>query len=293
MPDKRDHIGFYINLDRSTTRRTAMESRLAALGIADVYSRFAAIDGQSMTGPAGALSPGALGCFASHVGVLQQAIGANAHVHILEDDVLLAPELIPALKEILAQRALDEFDILYTDVFVPVDSHSLMVYERERRRMVQVDPRTGAETSRGVRLFELRGRAWASLSSYVVAARAVERIAGLLDSELRGGPSKPVDLIVRKLVNAGTLRAAVTIPFLTTLDLSLDLDSTIRSSAGAEQRSRLASSLVRHALYVRPDWPLVEKLIRQYIPQSPVTPRSLVFARMLDYQIFGDFDYFA
>jgi hypothetical protein len=293
MPDKRDYIGFFINLDRSTTRRAAMESRLAALGIADAYSRFSAIDGQSMTGPAGALSPGALGCFASHVGVLRQAIGAGAHVHVLEDDVQLSPELIPALKEILAQRALDELDILYTDVFVPVDSHSLMMYERERRRMVQVDPQTGAETLRGVRLFELRGRAWASLSSYVVAARALERITELLDSELRAGPSKPVDLIVRKHVNAGTLRAACTVPFLTTLDLSLDLDSTIRSSAGAEQRSRLASSLVRHALYVRPDWPVVERLIRQHIPQSPVTPRSLVFARMLDFQIFGDFDYFA
>ena len=293
MPDKRDYIGFYINLERSTGRRAAMESRLAALGLADAYSRFVAIDGQSLSGPAGQLSPGAMGCFASHVGVLQRAIGAGAHVHVLEDDVLLSPELIPALKHVLANRALDEFDILYTDVFVPVDSHSMMMYERERRRLVQVDSRTKAETYQGVSLIELRGRAWASLSSYVVAARAVERIAGLLDAELRAGPSKPVDLIVRKLVNAGTLRAACTIPFLTTLDLTLDLDSTIRSSTGAEQRSRLASSLVRHALYVRPDWPVVETLIRQYIPQSPVTPRSAVFARMLDFQIFGDFDYFA
>ena len=292
MPDKRDYIGFYINLDRSTGRRAAIQSRLAALGIADAYARVAAIDGHNPVGPAGNLSPGALGCFASHVRALQQAIGAGAHVHILEDDVVLSPELVPALKGILAQRALDELDILYTDVFVPVDSNSLMMYERERRRMVQVDPQTGLETFRGVRLFELRGRAWASLSSYIVADRAVERVAGLLDAELRSGPSKPVDLIVRKHVNAGTLRAACTVPFLTTLDLTLDLDSTIRSSAGAEQRSRLASALVRHAFYVRPDWAAVEGLIRQYIPPSPVTPRGRVFARMLDFQIFGDFEYF-
>ena len=292
MPDKRDYIGFYINLDRSTGRRAAVESRLAALGMAETYSRFAAIDGHVWTGPAGNLSPGALGCFASHVGVLQRACGAGAHVHVLEDDVVLSPELGPALVRILAQRALDEFDILYTDVFVPVDSLTLMAYERERRRMVHVDPQTREETFRGMRVVDLRGRAWASLSSYIVADRAVERVAGLLDAELRGGPSQPVDLVVRALVNAGTLRAACTIPFLTTLDLSLDLDSTIRASAGAEQRSRLASSLVRHAFYVRPDWALVEGLIRQHFPQSPVTPRSLVFARMLDFQIFGDFAYF-
>lgn len=292
-PAKADYIGFYINLDRSTRRRAAMESQLAALGLSDAYSRFAAVDGQSMTGPAGRLSPGALGCFASHVGALRQAIGTGMPVHVLEDDALLSPELAPALKGIVAQGVLNEFDVVYTDVFVPVDSHSLMMYERERRQMVHVEAQTGTETYRGVRLVELRGRAWASLSSYLVADRAVQRVAELLDAELRAGPSRPVDLSVRKHVNAGTIRAACTLPFLTSLDLSLDLDSTVRSSAGAEQRSRLASSLVRHAFYVRPDWPLLERLIREYIPQPPVTPRSLVLTRMLDFQIFGDFDYFA
>jgi len=291
MPEKPTYTGFYINLDRSMDRRAAIESRLAALGVAQAYSRFAAIDGHGMSGPAGRLSPGALGCFASHVRVLQQAVGAGTHVHVLEDDVLLAPELVPTLHGILGQ-VLEEFDLLYTDVFVPVDSHTLMRYERERRRMAEVDPRTGVETFRGVRVMDLRGLAWASLSSYVVAGRSVARVASLLDAGLRSGPSIPVDLVMRQHVNAGTLRAACTLPFLTTLDLSLDMDSTIRSSGGAEQRSRLASSLVRHAFYVHPDWPLVEGLIRQYIPQSPVTPRSHVLARMLDFQIFGDFEYF-
>jgi len=293
MPDPPDYIGFYVNLDRSTARRTAIESRLAALGVAHAYSRFAAIDGHGIAGPAGKLSPGALGCFASHVGALRQAIGAGTHVHVLEDDVLLAPELIPALKAMLARRVLEEFDILYTDVFVPVDSHTMMIYERERRQIVQAEPQTRTETCRGVRVVDLRGRAWASLSSYLVAGRSVEKVVELLDCELRAGPGMPVDLMMRKLVNAGTLRAGCTLPFLTTLDLTLDLDSTIRSSAGAEQRSRLASSLVRHAFYLHPDWPVVERLMRQYFPQSALTPRSVVFGRMLDFQIFGDFEYFS
>jgi GR25 family glycosyltransferase involved in LPS biosynthesis len=293
VSDRPDYIGFYINLDRSARRRAAIEGQLAALGVAKEYSRFEAIEGQTVGGPAGKLSSGALGCFASHAGALRRGIAARAHVHVLEDDVLLSPELAPALRNMCAQPVLEEYDILYTDVFVPVNSHAIMVYERERRHMVRVDPQTGAETYRGVRLVELRGQPWASLSSYVVAARSVERVAELLDNELRAGPSVPVDLFVRELINAGRLRAACTIPFLTSLDLHLDLESTVRSSSGAEQRSRLASSLVRHAFYVRPDWRAVEEMVQQHIPQSSVTRRSVLLARMLDFQIFGDFDYFA
>ena len=43
--------GLYINLDRSTARRDAMEKQLDRLGLSPFYARFPAIDGASLNSP--------------------------------------------------------------------------------------------------------------------------------------------------------------------------------------------------------------------------------------------------
>ena len=54
-----NYTGYFINLDRSTERRTEMEAQLDQLQLRDTYQRLAAADGRT-------------------------------HLHILEDDVALA-----------------------------------------------------------------------------------------------------------------------------------------------------------------------------------------------------------
>jgi glycosyl transferase family 25 len=106
-----------INLDRSTQRRAAMETRLAAVGLD--YTRFPAIDGRAdwdrlapgVDQPAfrrnvgREVLPGEIGCYASHLGVWQALIDSPHEMAlILEDDVVFHDDLLAALDIVLAAR---------------------------------------------------------------------------------------------------------------------------------------------------------------------------------------------
>jgi hypothetical protein len=53
--------GLYINLDRSTARRDAMETQLDRLGLSSLYARFPAIDGASLNSPRSEIGKGEAG----------------------------------------------------------------------------------------------------------------------------------------------------------------------------------------------------------------------------------------
>ena len=82
--------GLYINLDRSTERRDAMEKQLDRLGLSSFYARFPAIDGASLNSPRSAIKQGENGCFQSHYRALLSARPRGKFVHMLEDDALLS-----------------------------------------------------------------------------------------------------------------------------------------------------------------------------------------------------------
>ena len=78
--------GLYINLDRSTARRDAMERQFDRLELSPFYTRFAAIDGTTLNSPRSAIGKGETGCFQSHYRALLSARPRGTFVHILEDD---------------------------------------------------------------------------------------------------------------------------------------------------------------------------------------------------------------
>src|SRR5436190_18540005 len=110
--------GLYINLDRSGARRERMEAQLAAFGLNDRYSRFAAIDGSGLAAGASRVKPGELGAFHSHVSALESAATAGIPLHVLEDDALLSEHVKPVIEDAIAARLFDRFDILFTDTFI-------------------------------------------------------------------------------------------------------------------------------------------------------------------------------
>lgn len=99
---------FVINLARSPDRMQAMDDQLRRLGIP--YERFAAIDGQGTDAApflprvgtdrrkAMALTPGEVGCFASHWLLWQRCAEGNEAFLILEDDLILEPAFPEALR---------------------------------------------------------------------------------------------------------------------------------------------------------------------------------------------------
>src|SRR5271157_102699 len=84
------YVGYYINLDRSPDRRAVMDAQLAQLGLTDHYRRFAAVDGNPQGLASPTLTVSELGCFASHQQLLQRHADGAEHLHLIEDDIVLA-----------------------------------------------------------------------------------------------------------------------------------------------------------------------------------------------------------
>jgi glycosyl transferase family 25 len=107
---------YLVNLERAPARRAAMERQLNALGMA--FERIDAVDGKALSpaeravysDPQGhldqyhtPLSPGEIGCYASHLKIWQRMVAQQVPVAlVLEDDITLAPELPQVVEQALA-----------------------------------------------------------------------------------------------------------------------------------------------------------------------------------------------
>jgi glycosyl transferase family 25 len=103
------HI-YLINLDRDTERLAYMANQLAALGLP--FDRVSAVHGTAMPDwlrpffldtdgdiPTG-LSPGEVGCYASHLMLMRRIAESGEPALVLEDDIRIEPELPELLRRI-------------------------------------------------------------------------------------------------------------------------------------------------------------------------------------------------
>ena len=109
--------GYYINLDTSPERRTAVEGTIARAGLGGLYQRFSAATGAEK--PADCrLSPGGYGCFRSHHDLLTGLTPDARFVHVLEDDAILAAPFGPAMQSVIDGGLMESFDIVFTETMV-------------------------------------------------------------------------------------------------------------------------------------------------------------------------------
>src|SRR5262245_43004179 len=96
--------GVYLNRARNERRRLALTQRLAEVGAAPYYQRFEAVDGRAVAAQHPTkLDPGNLGLWLSHEHVVEAAAkAADAHLHIIEYDAVLARNFAPLLDGLLA-----------------------------------------------------------------------------------------------------------------------------------------------------------------------------------------------
>ena len=140
--------GLYINLDRSTARRDAMEKQLDRLGLSPFYARFPAIDGASLNSPRSTIKPGENGCFQSHYRALLSARSRGKCVHMVEDDALLSSSMRPVIEEAISQNVFEQFDVLFTDIFVPPHLGLLKFLKFVRRSAFRLRARSSLPISK-------------------------------------------------------------------------------------------------------------------------------------------------
>jgi GR25 family glycosyltransferase involved in LPS biosynthesis len=284
------YAGIFINLDRSVARRARIERHLAQLGLSHLYARFAAIDGGASGGPRTAISPAEYGCFASHTAVITDAASSARHLHVVEDDAILAPELRTVIPSMIEQGVLDEWDLLFTDVFIAPHVETLRRYDAAYRQHVRVvaDPPLRGTTLSGITLSDLRETSWACMSSYLVSLRALPRLAKWMGDTLRAGPSTPIDIAMRHAVNTGRFKAAVCLPFLSSVELEVAAASTLRNS----DQNRLFFNALRQTFFLHPDWESIDRVMEKcVIPHAPDRRQAALMA-VLGYAVYGHVERF-
>jgi GR25 family glycosyltransferase involved in LPS biosynthesis len=276
------YVGYYINLDCSIDRRTAMEAQLARLGLTDQYRRFSAADGRLCRSAVASLTSGELGCFISHYELLCRNLDSAAHLHVLEDDVVLASCTPRLLEQITGSPTIDEYDLLFTDMALPVD---FKFYREARLRFDRQVHRATDGTVTGIEFSFFPYISCAS--SYLVNRRSIRVICDILGHELERGPNDPIDILIRNKVAEGRLRAKSLFPFITSV-VPDGFASTL-SRGRRDPASELAVDLIRYSFFVECDRSKTLALAEQRLPISEGDFHGRLFAHALGFMISEGF----
>ena len=290
--------GLYINLDRSATRRSAMDAQLAALDLSDRYSRFAAVDGSLVPASRCVLRHGELGAFFSHFRALEAARSMRgAAIHIMEDDALLSEHVRPVIEDAIAAGLFQRFDILFTDILAP--PHLGML-----KGLKSAFDRVDMAAKRPLRLSDLQavdlaGQNFSCLTSHVVGTNSIPRMLALYAAEAETGPSKPVDLFVRDCVLSGKLRAAFLFPFVTSFRLEEIAGSTIGGSASTPNPSVpnpsvIVLAVLRYLFFVNRDLAKAKAFLDAATKENrrPANPHHDMIVQALEFVLCADFQEF-
>jgi len=285
--------GLYVNLDRSTSRRDAMDAQLASLGLKDRYRRFAAVDGGTLTPSRSEIRPGELGAFFSHMRALEAARPSHGGaVHIMEDDALLSEHVRPVIEDAIGAGLFQRFDILFTDILAPPHLGMLKGL-KSAFDSVEISARPALRLS-DLQVIDLAGQNFSCLTSYVVGANSVDRMLALYAAEAQSGPSKPVDLFVRDCILSGKLRAAFLFPFITSLRLEEIAGSTIGGPARTTNPSVIVLAVLRYLFFVNRDLKKAKAFLDAATKQNrrPTNAHHGMIVQALEFVVSADFQEF-
>jgi len=232
--------GFYLNLARNETRRNALVQHLEQIGATNRYTRFEAVDGREMVSRCPTrLVPGKLGLWLTYENLLT-ALGNSppAHVHLIEDDTVLARNAVLIIERVLAwmDQFRDDWDLLFTDVFVQPRISSFERFERLLKKY---------ERSRNIAVLDVGKYAYACNSSVLINRSSVRKYAELIRGQWALGT--PLDIYVRQLIRSGQLRACLTVPFITSISPD---SSTSDIEGGVISQSRKVCEIVRRVFFL-------------------------------------------
>ena len=199
---------FYINLERQTDRRTAIEANFRANRV-DGWRlhRFEAVNTADVArlDVPGGLSAGAKACFLSHRDLIRSALGTNAPILIMEDDAVFGPKTCRAIEVALDSIDEEDWDIVFTDICVG-DVGTWRDFIRLRREFDQ---------SRELKFFDLAQLHFSGATAYILNPKFLPLFSKLLDDV--ESFDAPYDLYQRHLVRSLRLKASVIVPFVTSI----------------------------------------------------------------------------
>jgi GR25 family glycosyltransferase involved in LPS biosynthesis len=258
-PSEADQLGYhgmFINLDRSVDRRLRLEAQLRKFNLEERYSRFTALDGYASSDATGTITTSEHACFRSHYLALECASSKGVTVHIMEDDVELTPQLEQIICSFDNGGSFDDFDIVFTDTGVALDSKLVQYYKSLFDAYRRGQPPK-------VSVIDINNQYLWGSESYLVPSKAVNKVLPILRNGLEAGPQLPVDVFLRQEAHAGRLRLGCIFPFIT----SVQLDEVGRSTLGHTKEHltlRQGIHLLRYSFFVGRDL----KYLRSFVVET-------------------------
>ena len=281
-----DYAGFYINLDRRADRRAALEGELAQYGLQNAYKRFAAVEGNASKAPNSRLQDGETGCFLSHLALLKENLGSPRHLHIVEDDVVFSSCTAQAIQWAIGQGHLENYDIVYLDVFVPLLNDAYKAYKKFYDSAVKRDA-TGRIVSTAFSVIDLKGLIFGSTASFLVSKNAVQKLHDFHAQELARGLSLPIDLFIRKLCNDGVIKVGCIFPFVTSVRFEHVVDNDI--ARAKPQLSALAADIARYAFFIGADFAKCRDYLNKYMPLPAGDEQTQILSHLLAFSLTDDY----
>jgi hypothetical protein len=269
--------GFFINLSSSMARRHALLRHLEEIGAAARYQRFEAVEGRAVAHlhPT-TLEPGALGLWLSDISLLSANRSSLLHLHIIEDDVTFARNAVDLFERILehADARLSHWDLVFTDVHMPADFETFRIFFDSMRNYWQ----TG-----NLALADLEHIDFAGTTSFFVNKRSVAKLADLLSGKWTAGA--PIDLYIRQLVRQRSLKAYVTLPFLT-CGARHNQESDIR---GGWDRSRRVWGIYRLGFFKDANSQALLAEMEELTREAKVSPLAQLYLGALTFTLSDHF----
>ena len=234
---------FFINLDRLTQRREALErSFVAAAPPTWTLQRVTAIDAEAIRENKieGTLGPAEKACYLSHAKLIEVNLGGDEPIFILEDDAVFGRKTCHIVDLALKNEAQKlDWDLIYTDVGVTSVGVMADLVRRKRRLAAQ----------KQVEVISLKTLPFFAATAYIVNPKSLSKLHRLLSGST--AINIPYDLMLRKLVQEGRLNAYVLFPFLTSVSDHADA-SSIQPMETA--RTELVWNLFRRFIWLEGDF---------------------------------------
>ncbi|HEY2414769.1 MAG TPA: hypothetical protein VGI40_21165 [Pirellulaceae bacterium] len=270
--------GVFLNLKRNEQRRADLVRHLEEIQAASRYERLEAVDGMEVASRyAARLDPGNLGLWLTHEKLFQEASRvADQHVHLLEDDVLLAENFVGLLDNLLQELdvRIPSWDLLFTDAL-------LHLRPDEFRKLA--DGITLYRQSGKYTLVELERLPFAAASSVVFNKRSLAKYCRLIEGNWAQGTS--IDLYIQDLVHRGELKAFVTLPFMSTVSRH-----SVASNIGKKLNlSHSVSETLRRSFFQGADLELLAREMRELVAATTISPLATIYLEAAKFVVSDQF----
>jgi GR25 family glycosyltransferase involved in LPS biosynthesis len=240
----------YINLDRATARREALEASFRASAPPGwTLRRIPAVSAAEIGDLPGACSAREKACFKSHRKAIATALEHPGPVLIVEDDTSFSRTGLEVLQQISHTQT--EWEVVFTDV-CPLNLNEVYGFARQREVF---------EESRRFKMNDLREAPFWAACGYMVPERSKRRLLDLTDVAVI---DDAYDNLLCDLIKRGEIKAAVPVPFLTQLALSAE-ESQIQER---DQYIVHVLHVLRRLLFVDRDLAACDRYLETIAPRT-------------------------